>query len=271
MEFIPRDPFSTTSIWVKEDLEAFRDLAARPLPASVRVLKVVEYDFRPGSAYHDFFFPCLFALRRVEVLHMGMMGFQAVLPDDVLQHILSLDTLEDIQTSNTSDDLLRCFKRMRGTVPTFRLRRYTTVASNLDICSEILTRIDVSRLQSIHIQIISQFCASDVENFFRVIESRCSPSVLREITIVIGTGRVSDSSTDQVPTTWGTPMATMNTLRPLFSFAHLEQLCIDQRGITGLVFPFASDYDSLEIFRESCPKMRSMRLVGRPLEIYGMA
>ena len=82
---------------------------------------------------------------------MGLIGINAVLPDNVLQHVLSLDTLEDIQTPNTPDDFLRCLKRMRGTGPTFRLRHYTTVAGNLKARSEILRYIGVSRLQSIYI------------------------------------------------------------------------------------------------------------------------
>ena len=255
--FIPRHPLSTTL--VKQDLKAFRDLAG-PLPASVRVLKVAGYGFHPDSAYHDFFFPSLLALPRIEVLHMGLTGIEAVLPDNVLQHVLSLDTLEDIRTSNPSDDLLRCLKRMRGTGPTFRLRRYVTLASNLDVCLEILRRIAVSCLQSIDIQSISPLSASDVENFFRTVESRCSPSVLREITL----DEDCDSLTDPVTATPGTSMATMNTLRPLFPFSHLEQLHVDN---TALVFPFVSD--DVEIFRESWPKMRSMKLVGRQLEIHG--
>jgi len=166
----------------------------------------------------------------------------------------------------------RTLKHMRGTEPTFRLRRYSTLAGNLDICSEILRRIDVSLLQSIHIQSMSSFCASDVENFFGTVESRCSPSVLREITITERHDDKSDFLTDShesdpVPSALETSLASVETFRPLFSFSYLEQLHVEQRGDIAPAFSSSSDDDSFEIFRESWPKMRSLVLVDRDLKI----
>ena len=110
--------------------------------------------------------------------------------------------------------------------------------------TEMLREIDATSLRGIRLSYFGPgaLFIQEIEDLFRTIRERCSPSVLRSIEI----------QADDMDLAKG--VLTMATIKPLLPFSNLEVLDIDIERNVG----FDLDNESVELFVPAWPHMESL-------------
>jgi hypothetical protein len=169
-------------------------------------------------------------------------------PKDVLDVLLSSDDIRELDYAQS-----RNFLDSLSQAPAFRLEHLGLETDDFQECTEVLKRIDTSRLNSLCILYHGKDpvgyptypLAWKMERFFLSLQSCCDLSVLASIAY--------EGPSDNCPQE-GEYHITIETVEPLLRFPCLEKLVL----MSGSGFTF--DNDSIKTFVSAWPKMRHLNI-----------